>query len=579
MNKNEVAAVFEEIAALLEITGENSFKTNAYRNAARAVEQFEGDLKTALADGSLAKVRGIGSSILEKIHVLVDTGELPFLLDLRAKVPAGLLDVLRIPGLGPKKAKALYESLGVTDIESLKAACERDEVAHLKGFGEKTQAKILEGIAFRDTVGKRVRIDEALPLGLQLLEQVRGFPGVIRAVLCGSLRRRKETNGDLDICAASTNPQAVLDAFVKLPEVMQVVGHGGTKASVVAGLYLDGHKVVMNADLRVVSDEQFPFAVAYFPGSKEHNIRMRQRAIDRGWSLNEYGLHAKSGDLPAKEEADIFAHLGLRYIPPEMREDTGEIEASEKGELPRLLEPGDIRGVFHNHTVASDGTATLEQMALATKEMGWEYFGVGDHSRSLTIARGLSSEMVRKQWAEIDRLNAKLKGVQILKGTECDILEDGRMDFDDDLLAGFDYVVASVHTHFNLPEDQQTARICKALSHPSVTMLGHATGRLLLRRPGYKVNLDAVLKAAADHGKMIEINANPYRLDLDWVYVKRAKAMGIPLVINPDAHSTTELGYVPFGVNVARRAWLTKDDVFNTRSLKDVRKELERRKG
>lgn len=578
MSKDEVAAAFEEIAALLEITGENAFKSNAYRTAARSVEQFEGDLKTAIADGSLSKVRGIGSSLLEKITTLVETGKLPYLEELRTKVPEGLLQVLRIPGLGPKKAKALFETLGVKDIESLKAACESDEVAKLKGFGAKTQAKILEGIAFRDTVGQRVRIDEALPLGLQLLEQVKGFPGVIRAEVCGSLRRRKETTGDIDICAASANPGPVLDAFVKLPEVMQVVGHGDTKASIVATLFLDGHKVVMNADLRVVSDEQFPFAIAYFTGSKEHNIRMRQRAIDRGLSLNEYGLHGKSGDVPAKEEVDIYRALDLHYVPPEMREDTGEIEAAEKAELPRLIEPGDIRGVFHNHTVASDGTATLEQMALAAKDMGWEYFGVGDHSRSLTIARGLSSEAVKKQWKEIEKLNAKLKGVQILKGTECDILEDGRMDYDDDLLAGFDYVVASVHTHFNLSEGEQTTRICRALSHPSVTMLGHATGRLLLRRPGYKVNLDAVLKAAADHGKMIEINANPYRLDLDWIYVKRAKAMGIPLVINPDAHATSELGYVPFGVSVARRGWLTKEDVFNTRSLKDVRKELERRK-
>jgi len=579
MTKDEVSATLEEIAALLEITGENSFKTNAYRNAARAVEQFERDLKISLEDGSLAKLRGIGSSLLEKIQTLVETGKLPYLEDLRAKVPEGLLDVLRIPGLGPKKVKALFEELEIKDIATLKVACETDAVAGLKGFGAKTQAKILEGIAFRDTVGKRVRIDEALPLGLQLLEQVRGFPGVIRAELCGSLRRRKETTGDLDILASSAIPQPVLDAFVALPEVLQIVGHGGTKASVIASLFLGGHKVVLNADLRVVSDEQFPFAQAYFTGSKEHNIRMRQRAIDRGLSLNEYGLHGKAADLPAAEETDIFRHLGLSFVPPEMREDTGEIEAAEKGELPRLLEPEDIRGVFHNHTTASDGNAGLEEMALATKALGLEYFGVGDHSRSLTVARGLSTEAVHRQWAEIDTLNAKLKGVQILKGTECDILEDGQMDFDDDLLAGFDYVVASVHTLFNLPEEEQTARICRALSHPSVTMLGHATGRVLLRRPGYKVNLDAVLKCAAEHGKMIEINANPYRLDLDWVYVKRAKALGIPLVINPDAHSPGELANYHFGVNAARRGWLTKDDVFNTRSLKEVRKDLQRRKG
>lgn len=578
MTKSEVAANLDEIGTLLEVKGENSFRVNAYRNAARAVEQIEGDLAAMIADGSLQQVRGIGDAMFQKISALVSTGKLLYLETLRGEVPAGLLEVLRIPGLGPKKAKALFEELGIKDIADLKAACDRNEVAKLKGFGAKTQAKVLEGIAFRDTVGQRVRIDQALPIGVTLLEQVRNFPGVIRAELCGSLRRRKETTGDLDILAASDTPAPVLEAFVKLPEVVRVTGHGPTKASVVASLISDGQKLMLNADLRVVSDEQFPYALCYFTGSKEHNIRMRQRAIDRGLSLNEYGLHGTKGDLPAKDEADVFAHLGLKFIPPELREDTGEFDVAEKGTLPKLLEPEDIRGVFHNHTTYSDGGATLEEMALATKKLGLEYFGVGDHSRSLTVARGLSPDTVRKQWAEIDALNKKLKGVQILKGTECDILEDGSLDFDDDLLAGFDYVVASVHSYFNQTEEEMTARVCKAVSHPAVTILGHATGRLLLRRPGYKIDLDRVLKTAAAHGKMIEINANPYRLDLDWMYVKRAKALGIPLVINPDAHSPEELANYPFGVNVARRGWLTKEDVFNTRSLKEVKAELERRK-
>lgn len=578
MSKDEIAAALAEIGTLLELQGEVAFKSNAYRNASRAIEQFEGNIKDAIADGSLGKVRGIGSSLLEKITTLSNTGSLPYLEKLRGEVPAGHIEMTRIAGLGPKKVKALHENLGIKNIAELKAACERHEVAELTGFGAKTEAKILEGIAFLDTVGKRVRIDEALPLGEALLQQVRHFPGVIRAELCGSLRRRKETIGDLDILASSKDPAPVLEAFVKLPEVIQIAGHGPTKASVVAALYLEGHKVVLNADLRVVSDDQFPYALLYFTGSKEHNIRVRQRAIDRGLSLNEYGLHGPNGDLPAKTEADVYTHVGLGYVVPEMREDTGEIEASEKDELPKLLEPGDIHGLFHNHTTYSDGTASLEEMALATKELGLEYFGVADHSRSLTVARGLSPDAVRKQWAEIDRVNAKLKGVRILKGTECDILEDGELDFDDKLLAGFDYVVASVHSHFNQTEAEMTERICKALSHPAVTMLGHATGRLLLRRPAYRVDLDAVLKTAAANGKMIEINANPYRLDLDWIYVKRAKAMGIPLVINPDAHSPGELANFPFGVNVARRGWLTKKDVFNTRSLKDVMKELESRK-
>ncbi len=579
MTKDDVAAALREIATLLELKGETVFRVNAYVNAAHAVEQLDGDLDAMAANGTLGEVRGIGEATEAKIKTLLTTGNLPYLDDLRKEVPPGLLRVRRIPGLGSKKVKALYDELGIKDVPDLKAACERGDVASLKGFGAKTQAKILEGIAYLDTVGQRVRIDQALPLGLTLLARVRDLPGVVRAELCGSVRRRKETAKDLDILVSSPDPQPVLDAFVKFPEVMQVVGHGGTKASVVAGLALDGHKVVLNADLRVVADAEFPFALHYFTGSKAHNIRMRQLAIDRGLVLSEYGLKGSTRNVPAESEADVFKALGLQYVPPEMREDAGEIEAAalDAPPLPTLLEPGDIRGVFHNHTTYSDGNSSLEEMALAAKDLGYEYFGVGDHSQSLGVARGLPPAAVRKQWAEIDRVNDRLVGVRILKGTECDVLKDGSLDYDDDLLAGFDYVVASVHTHFELPEAEQTARVCKALSHPAVTMLGHATGRLLLRRPGYKLDLDAVLRCAADHGKMVEINANPYRLDLDWVYVKRAKALGITLVINPDAHSPADLGYVPFGVNVARRGWLTKADVFNTRSLKDVMKELERR--
>jgi DNA polymerase (family 10) len=437
---------------------------------------------------------------------------------------------------------------------------------------------VLEGIGFLGTVGNRARFDLAHPLGLALLEQVRRFPGVIRAELCGSLRRRKETAADIDVLASSATPGPVMDAFVKLPEAVQVVAHGPTKSSVVAATHVHGEKVVLQADLRVVSDEQFPFALHYFTGSKEHNIRMRQRAIDRGWVLNEYGLGNDTTRVTCKDEGDLFAALGLEFIPPELREDTGEIEAAERHQIPALVTERDVRGVFHNHTTYSDGTATLEEMAVAAKQLGLEYLGIGDHSQSLTVARGMPPAVVRKQWAEIDALNKRLTGIRVLKGVECDILADESLDYPDDLLAGFDYVVASVHTLFAMPEPEMTARVCKALSHPRVTMLGHSTGRLLLRREGYKIDLDAVLKAAARHGKMVEINAQPQRLDLDWVYVKRAKAMGIPIVINPDAHSPGELAFYGYGVNVARRGWLTKDDVFNTRPLRDVMKELERRK-
>lgn len=334
----------------------------------------------------------------------------------------------------------------------------------------------------------------------------------------------------------------------------------------------------MNADLRVVTDQQFPFAVVYFTGSKEHNIRLRQRAIDRGLSLNEYALSGADREVPCVDEAAVYKSLDLDWIPPELREDTGEVEAAGKHQLPALIQPADIRGVFHNHTTYSDGTASLETMALAAKALGWEYFGVGDHSQSLNVANGLTPERVREQWAEIDRLNSKLEGVRILKGTECDILLDGQLDYDDELLAGFDYVVVSVHTHFQLGEAEQTDRICTALRNPYTTMLGHATGRLLLRRQGYKLDLERILRTAAEHGKMIEINAQPSRLDLDWTAVRRAKALGVMIVINPDAHTPAELGFTPFGVDVARRGWLRKEDVLNTRPLAEVMLELARRK-
>jgi DNA polymerase (family X) len=578
MTKDDVAEALDEIGTLLELKGENAFRTGAYHNAARIVQNLPGDLHQMVAEKKLEEVRGIGEALALKITTLVTTGALPYLDDLRASVPAGMVAMLRLNGLGPKKVKALHDLLQIDSIEKLKAACEAGDVAKQKGFGAKTQSKILEGIAHFEKVGHRVRIDFALPLGEALLEQIRAFPGVIRSELCGSLRRRKETVADLDILVSSKDAQPIMDRFVKIPEVVQVLAQGPTKSSVLAAMHVHGHKVTMQADLRVVSDEQFPFALHYFTGSKEHNIRMRQRAIDRNLTLNEYALANEKKSVKCKTEEDIFAALGLPYIPPEMREDTGEIEAGELKKLPALVADTDIRGVFHNHTTYSDGSASLEEMALASKALGFEYFGVADHSQSLTIARGLPPNVVKKQWAEIDRVNAKLSGVRILKGSEVDILEDGSLDYDDELLAGFDYIVASVHSLFNMPEDIMTKRVCTALSHPAVTMLGHATGRLLLRREGYRINLDEVLKAAAKHGKMIEINAQPSRLDLDWRYVKQARAMGIPIVINPDAHSTGELALYKYGVHVARRGWLTKDEVFNTRSLADVTKELARLK-
>lgn len=579
MTKEEVADALEEIATLLEVKGENPFRANAYRNGARAVMQISGDLGQIVLEGKLAGVPGVGETLRDKITTLVETGKLPFLDELRASVPAGVVQMLRIPGLGPKKAKALQDA-GITDLDQLKKACQAGTVAAMKGFGAKTASKILEGLAFLGEVGNRLRIDQVLPVGQEILDAVRAMPGVIRAELAGSLRRRRETIGDIDVIASSSKPAPIMDAFVSLPNVRQITGKGDTKSSVVVQQHVDGERVTVNVDLRVVSDKEFPFALVYFTGNKNVNIKMRQRAIDRGLRLNEYELAGEGKSIKCKDEADLFAALDLDWIPPEMREDTGEIELAARvdhkpaNRLPTLVEADQIRGVFHNHTNASDGRNTLEEMALAAKKLGFEYLGIADHSQSLNIANGLSPQRVRKQHQEIDDLNGRLKGMLLLKGTECDILEDGSLDFSDEILDSFDYVVASVHTIFGQPIDVMTERIIRAVRHPKVTMLGHATGRLLLRREGYKVNLDKVLDAAAESGTMIEINAQPLRLDLDWVYVKRAKSLGIPLVINPDAHRTEELEYFKYGVNVARRGWLEAKDVFNTRTLKQVLAQL-----
>jgi DNA polymerase (family 10) len=579
MDKNQVAAILDEIGTLLELQGENSFRCNAYHNGARAIANLSGNLAELVAQDTLKDVPGIGETLREKITTLVKTGELPFYDQLRKKTPPGLLEMMRLPSMGPKKIKALFDKLGIDTIAKLQAACEAGQIAELKGFGAKTQSKILEGIAFLGQVGNRFRLDQAMAVADRLVEGLRQCPGIHRLEVCGSIRRRRETCKDIDILVSSNDAGPIMDAFVKLPSVMQVVAHGETKSSVVVADATGTEKVVMNADLRVVLDKQFPFALHYFTGSKEHNIAVRARAQDRGLKLNEYELAGPKKSIHCKDEADLFQALDLDYIPPELREDTGELLAAQEHSLPHLIEPDDLQGTFHCHTVASDGQATLEQMAEAARKLGLKYLGIADHSQSLTVANGLTPQRVREQQAQIDALNARFKGFHLFKGTECDILPDGRLDYSDELLSSFDYVVASVHSHFNQTEEEMTRRIVRALSHPAVTMLGHATGRLLLRRDGYKVDLGAVLQTAARQGKMIEINAHPMRLDLDWVHCKRARELGITLVINPDAHSAGEIALTRFGVYVAQRGWLEKKDVFNTGGLAHVTKALAARKG
>ncbi|MCY2945869.1 MAG: DNA polymerase/3'-5' exonuclease PolX [Planctomycetota bacterium] len=587
MDANEIAAALTEIAILLELRGENVFKINAYRKAARALETLTQPLDNLIAEGNLAKVDGIGKALLIKIETLHKTNRLEELEHLRGLVPPGLLEMLRLPGIGPKKVKALYEELGIASLVALKEACESDQIAKVKGFGPKTQVNILEGIAFLKEGEGRVHRPIALEVANDLVNRLRQIEGVQRIEIAGSLRRLRDTVKDIDIVATlapGVDPEGVMDVFVAHPQVVHVSGRGQTKASVVLEvrnpMMLSGRSR-LGADLRLVAPENFAPALAYFTGSKEHNVRLRSLAIEAGYKLNEYALAGPNGPLDCPTEESIYRHLGLAWVPPELREMTGEIAAADpkaKSGLPNLIPMGALKGIFHNHTTSSDGSASLEEMALAARELGLEYFGVADHSQSLGIANGLTPDRVKKQWTEVDLLNAKLEGVHIFKGTEVDILEDGSLDYDDALLAGFDYVVASVHLHMNQPRDEMTARIIKAISHPSVTMLGHPTGRLLLRRNAYAVDLDAVLAAALKHQVMIEINANPWRLDLDWIHVRRARELGILLVINPDAHATNEIANIRYGLEVARRGWCEAGDVFNTRGVLEVTKHLQERK-
>ncbi|MBX6314692.1 MAG: DNA polymerase/3'-5' exonuclease PolX [Isosphaeraceae bacterium] len=574
METAQIARILDEMGTLLELRGENPFRCRAYHNAALALRGLPEDLSGMLADGSLAEVPGIGATMLAKITQLLTTGHLDEYDRLRAETPPGLVALLRVPGLGPKKIKALRDELHIESLADLRAAAEAGQIAALRGFGEKTQAKILEGIAFVESVGDRILQSHARRLVAPIFEAICKHKKVIRAEVCGSLRRRKETIGDLDILFSSADPAPVLDHFVKLPDVAQVLAHGPTKASVrLAG--------GVQCDLRGVEDDQFPFALHYFTGSKSHNIALRRRAIARGLKLSEYALEGPDGPIPCANEAELFEALGLSYIPPELREDQGEIEAAEAGTLPQLVDRDDLTGTFHCHTDWSDGGNTLEEMAEAARAAGLKYLGIADHSRSAGYAGGLSIEQVRQQWEEIDALNRKFgRSFRLLKGIECDILPDGTLDYPDEVLAGFDYVVASVHSHFSLPREAMTRRICRALAHRSVTMLGHPTGRLLLARDAYAVDLDAVIAAAAEAGTLLEINANPHRLDLDAEHGRKAKDLGVLLVVNPDAHSTGGLADLDYGIGVARRAWLGPADVFNAWPANRVFAALaERRRG
>ena len=567
MSKDEIITVLENIARLLELKGENPFKVRAYTNAARALETVSEPLEKLVEEDRLESVDGLGKATSEKIATLVREGKLEYYDQLSEEFPPDILSLFELQGLGAKKIKVLWDSLQVHSITKLERACKSGKVAALPGFGEKTAANILKAIEHYSKHTGEFRIGDVAGLAESLLEDLRRQPHVAQAQIAGSYRRKKEIVRDLDFIVSTRDPSGVSEYFATHPLVESVLARGATKTSVIL-------KSGIQCDLRVVSGLEFPFALAYFTGSKEHNVRIRSRALARGWSLNEYRFSEAEGrelrePLPEiHEENDIYSALGLDPVVPEMREDRGEIEAAEAGELPVLIEWQNLRGTFHNHTTESDGRASLEQMAAAAQELGLEYLGIADHSKSSFQAHGLDEKRLSAQVKTIRELSSE--SLHLFAGTECDILKDGSLDFSDEVLASLDYVVASVHSSFTLSEAEMTKRIIRAISNPFVTMLGHLTGRLLLTREPYQLNVPAVLDAAAETGTIIELNANPRRLDMDWRWWPLAKEKGIKCSINPDAHTTEGLQDLVFGVGIARKGWLTKGDVINTRPLKEV---------
>ncbi len=569
MDKNQVANLLDEIGSLLELKeGSNSFEVRAYQNAARAVNGLDGDIEQMTREGKLKGVPGLGPTIIKRIEEAVDTGRIALYDELVETTPPIKLEMMRIPGVGPKKINAIYNQLHVNSIPDLVQACEENKVAALPGFGKKTQDKIVQGIAFLAQHAGRFLYPVAEEEASHIYSVLRELPEIVRLEVAGSLRRRRETIGDIDMVASVVDSagedtrRKIMDVFTSQPSVMAITGKGETKSSVVLSSGI-------NMDLRVVNDSQFPYTLHHFTGSKDHHIPLRRRALSMNMTINDYGLFkGKEPHLelvPCKDETDIYAALGMAYIEPELREDMGEIEAAVNGTLPELVQENDLRGVLHVHSTWSDGQNTIREMAEACIARGLTYLGLTDHSKTAAYAGGLNEEDLRRQHEEIDQLNQEYAGrIRILKGIECDILRDGSMDFADDVLATLDFVVASIHSLFNLSSEEQTQRMLRAISNPYVDIIGHPTGRILLGREGYTLNLEAVIDAAAEHGVCIEINAHPSRLDLDWRYVHRARDKGIKIPIDPDAHTISGLDDMRFGTGIARKGWLRASDVLNT---------------
>lgn len=570
MDNIQIASTLETIGHLLDILGENSFKVRAYENAARAIEGLEVGAAAMAREGKLKGIPGVGDGIAKKVDELVQTGRMTYLEELKSKIPIGLLDILRIPSVGPKKVRALWQELGVTSLATLEKACTDHRVRMLKGFGEKTEYKILEGIKFVAVNAGRFRLDQVIPVARTLLTYVRSAPMVARTEVCGSIRRWKETIRDADILASSDAPEQVIAHFLKADGIKTVLGQGPTKCSVVLNSGLQ-------VDLRVVKDDEFAPALAYFTGSKEHNVLLRARAQRIGLSVNEYGVLA--GDIRQKvaSEEELYAMLGLAFVPPELREGRDEIDLAEKGALPTLVRREDVIGVLHVHSNWSDGTADIGEMAEKARKQGLKYMGLSDHSKAgQAYNNGMTEKRLAQQMEEVARLNQGWTDFRILMGLECDILPDGTLDMDAELLSKLDFLIGSIHSRFDMPEPEMTDRICKALGNNNLDMLGHPTGRHLLSRDAYKVDLERVIQTAARHRKMIELNANPSRLDLDAAHVRRARELGVMVSINPDAHSVQGMDDLEYGVATARRAGCSAKDVLNSRPMDEALKLLNR---
>ena len=618
-SRNQISTALHQMAVLLELSGANMFRTRSYQNASRLIGSLSQDLGELVASGDIYELKGIGKGLGSAISQAVGEGKWPEdWVELHESTPQGLIEMLGIPGVGPKKIKMLHDELGVMSVADLQEVCVKNEVAPMKGFGAKSQQKILDGIDLLARFSARRRLDIGLRYGQTFLSMIQQLPGVERAELAGSARRRRETIGDLDIVAA-VKPEDVEDVtnnILSLKGIADVKGAGDSKVSVIldTSIFEDGFSLghldanvldaiggesyeqlesggTIDAQVRLVPSHVFPYTLAYFTGSKEHNIRMRQVAQDKGLKLNEFGLmpetdltglEAAATSLPAVDEADIYAHLGLRYVTPELREDLGEMEASAAGELPELISLSNVKGALHTHTTLSDGDASLEQMADAARRMGWNWLGIADHSPTLQIANGASADDLIAQHQTMQKYNAEWKNedvdFRLFSGVESDILEDGKLDHPDDVLSQIDYVVASVHAMTRWrgrDESQNTEDLLKCLEHPATTVLGHPTGRILQGRDGYEVDLHTVLEHMSEANKegelkAVELNASPYRLDLDWRLCKRAKELGVPVVINPDAHSIKGLGDIDYGVMVARKGWLENDDILNSLSGEEM---------